>query len=163
MTIIRDVKTGREDFVFFADRIIRLLVEEALNHVSFVEKRVETPTGSEYPGLGFTGRICGVSIMRAGESMEKGLRDCCRSIRIGKILIQRDEETALPKLFYEKLPLDIAKVGLNRRIMNYCALKLTDRGGALNLSAIRFPPRSHACDRWICHPGCQRFVGKRCS
>lgn len=28
-------------------------------------------------------------------------------MRIGKILIQRDEETALPKLFYEKLPLDI--------------------------------------------------------
>lgn len=40
--------------------------------------------------------------------MEKGLRDCCRSVRIGKILIQRDEETALPKLFYEKLPDDIA-------------------------------------------------------
>lgn len=45
--------------------------------------------------------------MRAGESMEQGLRDCCRSVRIGKILIQRDEETALPKLFYEKLPEDI--------------------------------------------------------
>ena len=29
------------------------------------------------------------------------------SVRIGKILIQRDEETALPKLFYEKLPHDI--------------------------------------------------------
>jgi uracil phosphoribosyltransferase len=28
-------------------------------------------------------------------------------VRIGKILIQRDEETALPKLFYEKLPHDI--------------------------------------------------------
>lgn len=28
-------------------------------------------------------------------------------MRIGKILIQRDEQTALPKLFYEKLPHDI--------------------------------------------------------
>jgi len=46
--------------------------------------------------------------MRAGESMEQGLRDCCRSVRIGKILIQRDEETSLPKLFYDKLPEDIA-------------------------------------------------------
>lgn len=46
--------------------------------------------------------------MRAGEAMEQGLRDCCRSVRIGKILIQRDEETALPKLFYDKLPEDIA-------------------------------------------------------
>lgn len=46
--------------------------------------------------------------MRAGEAMEQGLRDCCRSVRIGKILIQRDEDTARPKLFYDKLPEDIA-------------------------------------------------------
>ncbi len=39
--------------------------------------------------------------------MEQGLRDCCRSVRIGKILIQRDEETCKPKLFYDKLPEDI--------------------------------------------------------
>jgi uracil phosphoribosyltransferase len=47
--------------------------------------------------------------MRAGESFEGGLRDCCRSVRIGKILIQRDEETSRPKLFYDKLPEDISK------------------------------------------------------
>jgi uracil phosphoribosyltransferase len=41
--------------------------------------------------------------------MEQGLRDCCRSVRIGKILIQRDEETSQPKLFYDKLPEDIAE------------------------------------------------------
>ena len=40
--------------------------------------------------------------------MEAGLRECCRSVRIGKILIQRDEDTAKPKLFYAKLPEDIA-------------------------------------------------------
>jgi len=47
--------------------------------------------------------------MRAGEAMEQGLRDCCRSVRIGKILIQRDEETCKPRLFYDKLPEDIAE------------------------------------------------------
>lgn len=67
-----------------------------------------TPTGATYNGCEFEGRICGVSIIRAGESMEQGLRDCCRSVRLGKILIQRDEETALPKLFYVKLPSDIS-------------------------------------------------------
>lgn len=40
--------------------------------------------------------------------MEAGLRDCCRSVRIGKILIQRDEESCQPKLFYDKLPEDIS-------------------------------------------------------
>lgn len=41
--------------------------------------------------------------------MEQGLRDCCRSVRIGKILIQRDEETCLPRLYYDKLPEDIGE------------------------------------------------------
>jgi len=40
--------------------------------------------------------------------MEQGLRDCCRSIRIGKILVQNDEENNEAKVFYAKLPKDIA-------------------------------------------------------
>jgi len=109
LTVIRDEKTPRGDFVFTSDRIIRLLVEEGLNHLPVVPKTVQTPVGKDYEGVAFQGRICGVSIMRAGEAMEAGLRECCRSVRIGKILIQRDEETALPKLFYAKLPDDISE------------------------------------------------------
>ncbi|KII96175.1 hypothetical protein PLICRDRAFT_35118 [Plicaturopsis crispa FD-325 SS-3] len=107
-TIIRDKDTNRGDFLFYSDRIIRLLVEEGLNHLPVLAKTVETPTGSTYHGVGFEGKICGVSILRAGEAMEVGLREVCRSVRIGKILIQRDEETTLPKLFYSKFPQDIA-------------------------------------------------------
>ncbi|KZZ88912.1 hypothetical protein AAP_04704 [Ascosphaera apis ARSEF 7405] len=109
LTMIRDKNTGRADFIFYSNRIIRLLVEEGLNHLPVVERVINTPTGRPYTGVAFEGKICGVSIMRAGEAMEQGLRDCCRSVRIGKILIQRDEETAMPKLFYEKLPADIQK------------------------------------------------------
>jgi len=107
-TIIRNKNTSRGDFIFYTDRIIRLLVEEGLNHLPVVPRTVETPTGATYEGVGFEGRICGVSILRAGEAMEAGLREVCRSVRIGKILIQRDEETAQPKLFYSKFPPDIA-------------------------------------------------------
>ena len=39
--------------------------------------------------------------------MEKGLRDCCRSIRIGKILIQSDDDTHEAKLYYSKFTPDI--------------------------------------------------------
>ncbi|KAI0301920.1 uracil phosphoribosyltransferase-domain-containing protein [Multifurca ochricompacta] len=108
-TIIRNKDTSRGDFIFYSDRIIRLLVEEGLNHLPVVPKVVETPTGAQYDGVGFEGKICGVSILRAGEAMEQGLREVCRSVRIGKILIQRDEDTTLPKLFYSKLPQDIAQ------------------------------------------------------
>ncbi|CUS22339.1 LAQU0S05e03158g1_1 [Lachancea quebecensis] len=108
-TIIRDQNTKRSDFIFYADRIIRLLVEEGLNHLPVQPTTVETSTNQKFEGVSFLGKICGVSIVRAGESMEQGLRECCRSVRIGKILIQRDEETAQPKLFFEKLPEDIAE------------------------------------------------------
>jgi len=66
-TIIRDKNTSRGDFIFYTDRIIRILVEEGLNHLPVVPKTVETPTGALYNGVGFEGRICGVSILRAGE------------------------------------------------------------------------------------------------
>lgn len=107
-SIIRDVNTARGDFVFYADRIIRLLVEEGLNQLPVESAQITCHGGHQYEGARFLGKICGVSIVRAGELMEMGLRDCCRLVRIGKILIQRDEETACPKLYYEKLPQDIA-------------------------------------------------------
>ncbi len=107
--MIRDRNTARADFIFYSNRIIRLLVEEGLNHLPVVEQTITTPVGRSYAGVKFQGKICGVSIMRAGEAMEQGLRDCCRSVKIGKILIQRNDDTCKPKLFYDKLPEDIAE------------------------------------------------------
>lgn len=106
-TILRDRSTSRGDFVFCADRLIRLVVEEGLNQLPFTECVVTTPTGHKYEGVKFERGNCGVSIMRSGEAMEQGLRDCCRSIRIGKILIQSDEETMKAKVYYAKFPPDI--------------------------------------------------------
>eukprot|EP01126_Amoeba_proteus_P020063 TRINITY_DN2050_c0_g2_i10.p1 TRINITY_DN2050_c0_g2~~TRINITY_DN2050_c0_g2_i10.p1 ORF type:complete len:221 (+),score=25.62 TRINITY_DN2050_c0_g2_i10:777-1439(+) len=107
-TIIRNKATSREDFIFYSDRLNRLLIEEGLCQLPFSKKVVTTPTGRVYTGIEFNHtKICGVSIVRAGESMEVALRAVCKAVRIGKILIQRDEETALPKLYYAKLPKDI--------------------------------------------------------
>ncbi|XP_012311198.1 uracil phosphoribosyltransferase homolog isoform X1 [Aotus nancymaae] len=98
---------SRGDFMFSADRLIRLVVEEGLNQLPYKECMVTTPTGYKYEGVKFEKGNCGVSIMRSGEAMEQGLRDCCRSIRIGKILIQSDEETQRAKVYYAKFPPDI--------------------------------------------------------
>ncbi|MET7289572.1 uracil phosphoribosyltransferase [Streptomyces sp. NPDC005573] len=107
-TVIRDRDVSREDFVFYSGRIIRQLIEASLNLLPFERQNVTTPVGSTYPGLRFAAKLCGVPVVRAGESMEAELRAVCRGIRIGKILIQRDITTKLPKLFYTKLPDDIA-------------------------------------------------------
>ncbi|KAF8822093.1 putative uracil phosphoribosyltransferase FUR1 [Cardiosporidium cionae] len=109
MTIIRNKQTKSDEFVFYADRVIRILVEEALNEIPVESYTVTTPTQQDYEGVRFKEKICGVSIVRAGESMENALMTVCRGCRIGKILIQRDEKTAQPILYYIKLPEDIAE------------------------------------------------------
>ncbi len=108
-TTIRDKNTIRKEFIFSSDRIIRLLIEQSLNLLPIKNRKITTPTDSKFDGAQFGGKICAVSIMRAGESMEKVLGQICPDIRIGKILIQRDEETAEAKLFYSKLPPDITQ------------------------------------------------------
>nr|XP_007146668.1 hypothetical protein PHAVU_006G059500g [Phaseolus vulgaris]ESW18662.1 hypothetical protein PHAVU_006G059500g [Phaseolus vulgaris] len=89
-TLIRDAQTTKHDFVFYSDRLIRLVVEHGLGHLPFTEKQVLTPTGSVYTGVDFCKRLCGVSVIRSGESMENALRACCKGIKIGKILIHRE-------------------------------------------------------------------------
>jgi uracil phosphoribosyltransferase len=108
-TKIRDKNTSRSEFIFSSDRIMRLLIEEALNQLPIKTKTISTPLNSKFIGAEFGGKICAVSIIRAGESMEKAVREVCDKIRIGKILIQRDEKTAKPILFYSKLQSDISK------------------------------------------------------
>ena len=108
-TIIRDKMTARNDFVFYADRLIRLVVEHGLGYLPFTEIFVDTPTGHQYRGCEFSNKLCGVSIIRSGESMENALRACCKSVKIGKILIQREGDTGPCRIIYEKVPLDISQ------------------------------------------------------
>ncbi|TYJ48926.1 hypothetical protein E1A91_A01G098400v1 [Gossypium mustelinum] len=107
-TLIRDSQTTKHDFVFYSDRLIRLVVEHGLGHLPFTEKQVITPTGSVYTGVDFCKRLCGVSVIRSGESMENALRACCKGIKIGKILIHREGDNG-QQLIYEKLPQDISE------------------------------------------------------
>lgn len=102
-------ETSRSDFVFCADRLIRLVVEEGLNQLPQVDTDIITPTDEVYHGVKFPVADCGVSIMRSGEAMERGLRDCCSSIRIGKILIKDNDETKQPMVYYAKFPPDVER------------------------------------------------------
>lgn len=52
---MREQDTKRADFIFYSDRIIRLLVEEGLNHLPVIAKTVITPTQLPYDGVQFEG------------------------------------------------------------------------------------------------------------
>ena len=73
-----------------------------------MDLQVVTPTGCSYSGLKYEKGNCGVSIVRSGEAMEKALQECCRSMRIGKVLVDSDSETHEAHVVFAKFPDDIA-------------------------------------------------------
>ncbi|GLD49846.1 uridine-cytidine kinase-like 1 isoform X2 [Lates japonicus] len=109
-TIIRNKETNRDEFIFYSKRLMRLLIEHALSFLPLKPVSVETPQGGVYEGKRLSGkRITGVSILRAGETMEQALMAVCKDIRLGKILIQTNHDTGEPELHYLRLPKDISE------------------------------------------------------
>uniref|UniRef100_A0A3Q0S1W4 Uridine-cytidine kinase n=1 Tax=Amphilophus citrinellus TaxID=61819 RepID=A0A3Q0S1W4_AMPCI len=109
-TIIRNKETSRDEFIFYSKRLMRLLIEHALTFLPSQTCVVQTPQGHEYEGCSYNGKgITGVSILRAGETMEPALRAVCKDVRIGKILIQTNLDSGEPELHYLRLPKDISE------------------------------------------------------
>ena len=71
------------------------------------DRTVTTPPGDEYHGVMFANKLCGVSVIRSGESMENALRACCKGIKLGKVLIQRDSSTGPCKAREVRNPAEI--------------------------------------------------------
>jgi uridine kinase len=66
-TIIRNKETPRDDFIFYSNRLMRLLIEFALSLLPFEDVTVQTTSGQQYEGKRHANaKVCGVSILRAG-------------------------------------------------------------------------------------------------
>lgn len=74
---------------------MRLVAEDALAEFPVERIRIETPCGPT-SGLLPTDPtlICAVSIVRSGDALLEAVRDVEPGVRVGKILIQRDEVRA---------------------------------------------------------------------
>ncbi|MED6283834.1 Uridine-cytidine kinase-like 1 [Characodon lateralis] len=71
---------------------------------------VEKPSAEAFRiNCSFSCKITGVSILRAGETMEQALTAVCKDIRLGKILIQTNHDTGEPELHYLRLPKEISE------------------------------------------------------
>jgi len=105
---IRDKDAPQDVFVHNSRRIMRLLMEFAIDFLPFDKVISDTPSGGRYRGYKLSAPVCGVSILRAGDSMEAELRAIMPDAPIGKILIQRDKQTLQPKFYFANLPNDIA-------------------------------------------------------
>jgi len=104
-TKIRDQSTSTVNFSKYSRRLLRIICEEAIGCLANIPLIITTPTGSQYTGLTCSEKdVVGVSIIRSGDTMLDALQDCLPECSVGKILIQRDEKTALPVFLYNKLP-----------------------------------------------------------
>jgi uracil phosphoribosyltransferase len=91
---------------------MQIVAEDALAEFPTVSVDVTTPCGI-YHGTSLAidaQLICAVSIIRSGDCLLEAVRMVEPAVCVGKILIQRDEGTALPKKFYSKLPRNIANM-----------------------------------------------------
>lgn len=95
--------------LFKLSRMCNLFYREIVkrNSTAYHFVPVAHTTGYVFQGFQAQHGSCGVSIVRSGEAMERGLRDCCRSLRIGKILIQVSDDGDA-RVYYAKLPPNIA-------------------------------------------------------
>lgn len=107
-TKLRNVKTNPSEFEFFSKRVMRILAEDAIAQLPHKTVKIATPCAPNIEGkeLISIDDICVVSIVRAGDSLMEAVRECLPGVSVGKILIQRNEETTekLPTLYYSKFP-----------------------------------------------------------
>lgn len=110
--ILRDKNLDVKDFRFYSKRLLRLIIEEALALDCDQVVVKESPLGlyktieSKY---GY-GDYVAVSILRSGNSMVDEIVNVVPEITIGKILLQRDEESEdkKPIFYFDKLPKELS-------------------------------------------------------
>ncbi|KAF2497103.1 uridine-cytidine kinase-like protein-like 1 [Lophium mytilinum] len=111
-TLLIDPATSKEDYIFYFDRMVTLLVEKAIDFLHFQPKQIKTPQEYVYMGLKKSGEVSAVVILRGGSAFETGLRRSIPDCRTGRVLIQTDDKTGEPELHYRALPANLSKDGL---------------------------------------------------
>jgi len=106
-TKMRDVHADSRTFAHYAKRSMRILAEDSLAEFPSEIVDIQTPCGM-YKGVQSIApeNIVATSIIRSGDALLEAVREVEPSVRVGKILIQRDEShpDKIPRLFYSKMP-----------------------------------------------------------
>jgi uridine kinase len=111
-TLLMDPNTTREDYIFYFDRMVAMLIAKAIDFLPFTPAQVITPQNRLYMGLKQTANMSAIVILRGGSAFETGLRRTIPDCRTGRILIQTNYRTGEPELHYRALPSSIKTDGL---------------------------------------------------
>jgi uracil phosphoribosyltransferase len=108
---LRDRTTQPEEFRVLARKIITMLVYEATADLPVVHSKVQTPL-KEADGISVEQEVVAIPVLRAGLGLLGPVLELLPRVSVGYIGLERDEQTAVARIYYEKLPDLVGKVPL---------------------------------------------------
>ena len=104
---LRDKATPCDEFRRLARRLSLLIAVEATRDLATAVIQIETPL-EETPARELETRVVAVPVLRAGLGMLDAFLELVPSAQVGYFGLERNEETALARRYYEKVPKDLA-------------------------------------------------------
>ena len=100
---LRDSSTEPEEFRTLARNAITLLLYEATADLPVRKGTVRTPL-AEAPALEVEQEVVAIPVLRAGLGLLAPVLELLPRVSVGYIGLERDEETAVARIYYKKLP-----------------------------------------------------------
>src|SRR6266550_4440728 len=108
---LRDSSTPPEEFRVLARKVISLLLYEATLDLPVRHGKVRTPL-AEADSIAVETEVVAIPVLRAGLGLLGPVLELLPRVSVGYIGLERDEETAVARIYYNKLPPLAGKVPL---------------------------------------------------
>jgi uracil phosphoribosyltransferase len=108
---LRDIKTPPEEFRVHARNVITMLLYEATADLPVRRSKVQTPL-AEADAIELENEVVAIPVLRAGLGLLAPVLELLPRVSVGYIGLERDEETAVARIYYNKLPKLQGKVPL---------------------------------------------------
>lgn len=108
LAILRNVETPTGIFRWHSDQIAGLLIAEATRDLATRQYEVMTPL-TKTSGERLAQRLVAIPVLRSGIAMVGAIQRMLPETVVGFIGLERDEETAKARLYYNKMPEDLSE------------------------------------------------------
>ncbi len=108
---LRDVATQPDEFRTLARKVITLLLYEATADLPVRRGTVRTPL-ADAPALEVEQEVVAIPVLRAGLGLLAPVLELLPRVSVGYIGLERDEQTAVARIYYNKLPRMKGKIPL---------------------------------------------------
>ena len=108
LTRLRDSTTGTDEFRRHARLLTQILAFTVLADLPTEATPVRTPL-EETQGAAFARGVIFIPVLRAGLAMLDAMSDFVPGSKVGFVGLERDEETAVARSYYQKLPAQLAE------------------------------------------------------